>query len=89
MRRAGIDELISGTEIGGGNINILRYADDVILISGSENELCTLLSRIKKSSEEFGLRLNVKKTKVLSTAGLQVFNLDRMNIEVVSSFKLL
>jgi len=55
----------------------------------SENEPCTLLRRVEISSEEYGLHLNEKKSKVLSTAGLQVFNLDGMNIEVVSSFRLL
>jgi len=51
--------------------------------------VCMLLRRVKKSSEEYGLRLNVKNTKVLSTVGLKVFTLDGMNIEVMSSFKLL
>ena len=63
MRNAGLDELQPGIKIGGGNINNLRYADDTILISESEEELKNLLMRVKEESEKASLKLNIKKKK--------------------------
>ena len=61
MRNAGLDELQAGIKIGGRNINNLRYADDTNLMAGSEEELKSLLMRVKEESERAGLRLNIKK----------------------------
>ena len=63
MRNTGLDELQAGIKIGGRNINNLRYADDITLMAESEEELKSLLMRVKKESERAGLRLNIKKTK--------------------------
>ena len=60
MRNAGLDELQAGIKIGGRNINNLRYADDTTLIAESEQELKSLLMRVKKESERAGLKLNIK-----------------------------
>ena len=61
MRNAGLDELQAGIKIGGRNINNLRYADDTTLMAESEEELKSLLMRVKEESERAGLRLNIKK----------------------------
>ena len=67
MRNAGLDELQAGIKIGGRNINNLRYADDTTLMAESEEELKNLLMRLKKESEKAGLKLNIKKTKIVAS----------------------
>ena len=67
MRNAGLDELQAGIKIGGRNINNLRYADDTTLMAESEEELKNLLMRLKKESENAGLKLNIKKTKIVAS----------------------
>ena len=67
MRNAGLDELQAGIKIGGRNINNLRYADDTTLMAESEEELKNLLMRLKKESETAGLKLNIKKTKIVAS----------------------
>ena len=62
MRKAGLDELQAGIEIGGRSINNLRYVDDTTLMAESEEELKSLLIRVKEKSEKAGLKLNIKKT---------------------------
>ena len=63
MRNSGLDELQAGIKIGGRNINNLRYADDTTLMAESEEELKSLLMRVKEESEKAGLKLNIKKKK--------------------------
>ena len=67
VRNAGLDELQARIKIGGRNINNLRYADDTTLMAESEEELKNLLMRLKKESEKAGLKLNIKKTKIVAS----------------------
>ena len=67
MRNAGLDELQAGIKIGGRNINNLRYADDTTLMAESEEELKSLLMRVKEENERADLRLNIKKTKIMAS----------------------
>ena len=67
MRNAGLDESQAGIKIAGRNINNLRYADDTILMAESEEELKSLLMRVKEESEKAGLKLNIKKTKIMAS----------------------
>ena len=67
MRNTGLDEAQAGIKIAGGNINILRYANDTTLTAESEEELKSLLMKVKEESEKVGLKLNIQKTKVMSS----------------------
>ena len=67
MRNAGWDEAQAGIKIAGRNINNLRYADDITLMTESEEELNSLLMKGKKESEKFGLKLNIQKTKIMAS----------------------
>ena len=67
MRNAGWDEAQAGIKIAGRNINNLRYADDITLMTESEEELKSLLMKGKKESEKFGLKLNIQKTKIMAS----------------------
>ena len=67
MRNAGLDEAQAGIKIAGRNINNLRYADDTALIAESEEELKSLLMKVKEESEKFGLKLNIQKTKIVAS----------------------
>ena len=67
MRNAGLDESQAGIKIAGRNINNLRYADDTSLMAESEEELKSLLMRVKKESEKVGLKLNIQKTKIMTS----------------------
>ena len=67
MRNAGLDEAQSGIKIAGRNINNLRCADDTILMGESEEELKTLLMKVKEESEKVGLQLNIQKTKIMAS----------------------
>ena len=66
MRNTGLDEAQAGIKISGRNINNLRYADDTTLMAESEEELKSLLMKVKKKSEKFGLKLNIQKTKIMA-----------------------
>ena len=68
MRNAGLDELQAGIKIGGRNINNLRYVDYTTLMAESEEELKNLLMRVKEESERAGLKLNIKKTKMMASS---------------------
>ena len=70
MRNAGLDEAQAGIEIAGRNINNLRYADDATLMAESEEELKSLLIKLKEESEKFGLKLNIQKTKIMVVPSL-------------------
>ena len=67
MRNAGLEEAQAGIKIAGRNINHLRYADDITLMAESEEELKSLLMKVKEESENFGLKLNIKKTKIMAS----------------------
>ena len=67
MRNAGLDEAQAGIRIAGRNINNFRYADDTTLTAESEEELKSLLMKVKEESEEIGLKLNIKKTKIMAS----------------------
>ena len=86
MRKAGI-ETIQEITIGGRMINNLRYADDTTLITGNLDDLKILINAIKKTSKKAGLKLNIKKTKVMTTVGLQYFKLEDDHIEIVHNFQ--
>ena len=67
MRNAGLDEAQGGIKIGRGNINNLRYIDDTTLMAESEEELKSLLMKVKEESEKVGLKLNIQKTKIMAS----------------------
>ena len=67
MRNSGLDEAQAGIKIAGRNINNLRYADDTILMAESEEELNSLLKKVKEESEKVGLKLNIQKTKIMAS----------------------
>ena len=70
MRNTGLDEAQAGIKISGRNINILRYANDTTLMAESEEELKSLLMKVKEKSEKVGLKLNIQKTKVMSSSSI-------------------
>ena len=86
MRNAGLDELQAGIKIGGRNINNLRYADDTTLMAESEEELKSLLMRVKEESERAGLKLNIKKTKIMASGPITSWQIEGENVEVVTDF---
>ena len=76
MRNAGLDEAQAGIKIAGRNINNLRYADDTILMAESEEELKSLLMKVKEGSEKFGLKVNVQKTKIMASSPITSWQID-------------
>ena len=68
MRNAGLDEVQAGIKIAGRNINNLRYADDTMLMAESEEELKSLLMKVKEKSEKVGVKLNIQKTKIMASS---------------------
>ncbi|KAK9411934.1 Reverse transcriptase domain-containing protein [Crotalus adamanteus] len=86
MRKAGLDESKVGIKIAGRNINNLRYADDTTLMAESEEELKSLLMRVKEESAKVGLKLNIKKTKIMASGPLNSWQIDGEEMEVVTDF---
>ena len=76
MRNAGLEEAQAGIKIAGRNINNLRYADDTILMAESEEELKSLLMKVKVESEKVGLRLNIQKTKIMASGPITSWQID-------------
>ena len=76
MRNAGLEEAQAGIKIAGRNINNLRYADDTTLMAESEEELKTLLMKVKEESEEVGLKLNIQKTKIMACSPITSWQID-------------
>ena len=76
MRNAGLDEAQGGIKIAGRNINNLRYADDTTLMAESEEELKSLLMKVKEDSEEVGLKLNIQKTKIMASSPVTSWQID-------------
>ena len=86
MRNAGLDEAQAGIKIPGRNINNLRYADDTTLMAESEEELKSLLRRVKVESEKVGLKLNIQKTKIMTSGTITSWEMDGETVETVSDF---
>ena len=76
MRNAGLDEAQAGIKIARRNINNLRYADDTTLMAESEEELKSLLIKVKEESEKFGLKLNIQKTKIMASGPNTLWQID-------------
>src|SRR3984885_12786373 len=89
MRNAGLEETTEGVKIAGKILNNLRYADDTTLLAGKKNDLVELIRRVKRESEKAGLYFNIKKTKIMTTAAWESFEVDGEEIEVVASFTFL
>ena len=81
MRNAGLDKAQAGIQISGRNINSLRYADDTTLVAESEEELKSLLMKVKEESEKTGLKLNIKKTKIKASAPITSCQIDGETME--------
>ena len=86
MRNAGLEETQAGIMIAGRNINNLRYADDTTLMAESEEELKSLLMRVKEESEKVGLKLNIQKTKIMASGPIPSWQIDREAVETVRDF---
>ena len=88
MRNAGLEEGQAGIKIAGRNINNLRYADDTTLLAEREEELKSLLMKVKEESEEVGLKLNIQKTKIMASGPITSWQIDGETVETVSDFTL-
>ena len=86
MRNAGLKETQAGIKIAGRNINSLRYADDTTLMAESEEELKSLLMKVKEDSEKVGLKLNIQKTKIMASAPITSWQVDGKTVESVIDF---
>ena len=86
MRNAGLEETQAGIKIAGGNINKLRYADDTTLMAESEEELNSLLMKVKEESETVSLKLNIQKTKIMASGPITSWQIDGETVETVSDF---
>ena len=86
MRNAGLEETQAGIKIAGRNINHLRYADDTTLMAESEEELKSLLMKVKEESEKVGLQLNIQKTKIMASSPISSWEIDGETVETVADF---
>ena len=86
MRNAGLEEAQTGIKIARRNINSLRYADDTTLMAESEEELKSLLMKVKEESSKFGLKLNIQKTKIMASGPITSWEIDGETVETVSDF---
>ena len=86
MRNAGLEETQAGIKIAGKSINNLRYADDTTLMAESEEELKSLLMKVKEESDKVGLKLNIKKTKIMASGPITSWEIDGEPVEKVSDF---
>ena len=86
MRNAGLEEAQAGIKIAGRNINNLRYADDTTFMEESEEELKSLLMKVKEESEKVGLKLNIQKTKIVASSPITSWEIDGETVETVSDF---
>ena len=84
MRNAGLDEAQAGIKIAGRNINNLRYADDTTLMPDSEEELKSLLMKVKEESEKVGLKLNIQKTKIMAAGPITSWQIDGETVETMA-----
>ena len=86
MRNSGLEEAQAGIKIAGRNINNLRYADDTTLMAESEEELKSLLMKVKEESEKIGLKLNIQKAKIMASGPITSWEIDGKTVETVSDF---
>ena len=86
LNNAGLDEAEAGIKIAGRNINNLRYADDTTLMAESEEELKSLLMKVKEESEKVGLKINIQKTKIMASGPITSWEIDVETMETVSDF---
>ena len=86
MRNAGLNEAQAGIKIAGRNISNLRYSDDTTLMAESEEELKSLLMKMKEESEKFGLKLNIQKTKIMASGPITSWEIDGETVETMSDF---
>ena len=86
MQNARLDEAQTGIKIAGTNINNLRYADDTTLMAESEEELKSLLMKVKEESEKVSLKLNIQKTKIMASGPITSWEMDGKTVETVSDF---
>ena len=86
MRKAGLEEAQAGIKIAGRNINNLRYADDTTLMAESEEELKSLLMKVKEESKKVDLKLNIQKTKIMASCPITSWQIDGETVETVSDF---
>ena len=86
MRNAGLEEAQAGIKIARRNLNNLRYADDRTLMAESEEELNSLLMKVKEESEKVGLKLNIKKTKIMASGPITSWDIDGETVETVADF---
>ena len=86
MRNSGLEEAQAGIQIAGRNINNLRYADDITLKAESEEELKSLLRKMKEESEKVGLKLNIQRTKIMASGPITSWEIDGETVETVADF---
>ena len=86
MRNSGLEDAQAGIKVAGRNTNNLRYADDTTLMAESEEELKTLLMKVKEESEKVGLKLSIQKTKIMASSPITSWEIDRETVETVSDF---
>ena len=86
MRNAGLDEAQAGIKTAGRNTNNLRYADDTTLMAESEEELKSLLMKVKEESEKVGLKLNIQKTKIMASCPITSWQIDGETVETITDF---
>ena len=86
MRNAGLQEAQAGIKIAGRNVNNLRYADDTTLMAESEEELKSLLMKVKEESEKVGLKLNIQQTKIMASSPITSWQIDGETVETVTDF---
>ena len=86
IRNAGLDEAQAGIKIAGRNTNNLRYADDATLMAESEEELKSLLMKVKEESEKVGLKLNIQKTKIMASGSITSLQIDEETMETVTDY---
>ena len=86
MRNAGLDEAQAGIKTAGRNLNNLRYTDDTTLIAESEEELKSLLMKVKEESEKVGLKLNIQKTKIVASSPITSWQIHGQTVETVTDF---
>ena len=86
MRNCGLDEAQAGIKIDGRNINNLRFTNDTTLMAESEEELNSLMMKVNEESENFGLKLNIQKTKIMASSSLTSWQIDGETVETVADF---
>jgi len=86
VNETGLEEVQAGIKIAGRNINNLRYADNTTLMAESEEELKSLLMKVKEESEKVGLKLNIQKTKIMASCPITSWQIDEETVETVADF---